>query len=222
MFDGDGNGDERRLNGLMKLTMKWCHATPIDGDPEDDIKIHAKLQGQMQILEAINKKAKIVQKVTSEEAVNYENLVSIIEDKIEIAKKEIQEIKEKLEKAKKIRRNRLEYDAVAVEVSKLPNKEVTAAKLEGIRLDLVKLREIEETVEDTFQQRQKQFLVLVQSANRLKELLDQESDDEEIYIEDDPTNEQQDEAITDSNNLVNVSNSTDEEMETGSPIDEQG
>jgi THO complex subunit 7 len=177
----------------------------------------------MQILEAINKKAKIVQKVTSEEAVNYENLVSIIEDKIEIAKKEIEEIKEKLGEAKKLRRNRLEYDAVAVEVSKLPNKELTAAKLEGIRLDLVKLREIEETVEDVFQQRQKQFLVLVQSANRLQELLDQESDDDdEIYIEDDPTNEQQDEAITDSNNLVNVSNSTDEEMETGSPIDEQG
>merc|ERR1711974_546054 len=108
---------------------------------------------------------------------------------------------------------------MGVEVSKLPNKELTAAKLEGIRLDLVKLKEIEETVEDIFQQRQKQFLVLVQSANRLQELLDQESDDEEIYIEDDPTNEQQDEAITDSNNLVNVSNSTDEEMETGSPVD---
>ena len=39
LFDGDGNGDDRRLNTLVKLTMKWCHATNPNGDPEEDIKV---------------------------------------------------------------------------------------------------------------------------------------------------------------------------------------
>ena len=43
LFDGDGNGDDRRLNVLVKLTMKWCHATNPNGDPEEDIKVSSDL-----------------------------------------------------------------------------------------------------------------------------------------------------------------------------------
>ena len=39
LFDGDGNGDDRRLNMLLKLTTKWAHATNPNGDPEEDIKV---------------------------------------------------------------------------------------------------------------------------------------------------------------------------------------
>ena len=39
LFDGDGNGDDRRLNMLLKLTTKWAHATNPHGDPEEDIKV---------------------------------------------------------------------------------------------------------------------------------------------------------------------------------------
>ena len=39
LFDGDGNGDDRRLNMLLKLTTKWGHATNPNGDPEEDIKV---------------------------------------------------------------------------------------------------------------------------------------------------------------------------------------
>ena len=39
LFDGDGNGDDRRLNMLLKLTTKWAHSTNPNGDPEEDIKV---------------------------------------------------------------------------------------------------------------------------------------------------------------------------------------
>ena len=42
LFDGDGNGDDRRLNMLLKLTTKWGHATNPNGDPEEDIKVGTK------------------------------------------------------------------------------------------------------------------------------------------------------------------------------------
>ena len=54
LFDGDGNGDDRRLNMLLKLTTKWGHATNPNGDPEEDIKVCTKFipfeKFQMQFL----------------------------------------------------------------------------------------------------------------------------------------------------------------------------
>ena len=45
LFDGDGNGDARRLNMLLKLTTKWAHATNPNGDPEEDIKVCSIISG---------------------------------------------------------------------------------------------------------------------------------------------------------------------------------
>ena len=30
LIDGDGGGDERRLNALMKLYIKWCNSSETD------------------------------------------------------------------------------------------------------------------------------------------------------------------------------------------------
>merc|ERR1719412_2026139 len=121
--------------------MKWCNATSTEGDPEDDIKIHAKLMAQLLLCESTNKKAKIVQKINTEEAHNYDSLVCKIEEKIESASKDIEEVEREVEEAKKVRRNRLEYDALASEISLIPDRKLTTSKLEDIRMDLVKLKE---------------------------------------------------------------------------------
>lgn len=37
LIDGDGTGDDRRLNVLLKTLIKWCNTT--DEKPEDRLKL---------------------------------------------------------------------------------------------------------------------------------------------------------------------------------------
>merc|ERR1712223_988249 len=162
------------------------------------------------LCESINKKTKIVQKVTLQEANNYDNLVIKIEEKIENAKIEINEVKLELEHAKKIRRNRLEYDAMANSINSSMNRSVTGAKIEEIRSEILKLKEEEELVNDKFQQRQKQFLVLLQSVNRLQEMLDEDMVEDGCNNSSDFKVTDQENSNDDSQKLVNVSNSSED------------
>merc|ERR1712223_79432 len=165
------------------------------------------------LCESINKKTKIVQKVTLQEANNYDNLVMKIEEKIEKTKIEIDEVKLELEHAKKIRRNRLEYDAMANYINSSMNRSVTGAKIEEIRSEIMKLKEEEELVNDKFQHRQKQFLVLLQSVNRLQEMLDEDMVEDGCNNSSDLKVSNQKNADDDSQKLVNVSNSSEDEMD---------
>jgi len=182
LFDGDGNGDDRRLNMLLKLTTKWAHATNPNGDPEEDIKTHAKLRAQLLQCQWTDEKTKLVQAMNEREANTYEELFERIRSEIEHAEKEINETKIELEKAKKIRRNKMEYDAMAKQINLYPSRADTGKKKQGILSQLNHLKEEEEMLEDKLQSRKKQFHVLVQSIHRLQELIDQEEEATDAMI----------------------------------------
>merc|ERR1712133_53554 len=129
------------------------------------------------------------------------------------AKKEIDEVKQELEDAKKIRRNRLEYDAMANAMNSVPDRNMTGAKINEIRDEIMKLKEEEELVNDKFQQRQKQFIVLLQSCNQLQELLDQDEVEGECNDTSYLKYTEQDNPNDDSQKLVNVSNTSEDEMD---------
>lgn len=176
LFDGDGNGDDRRLNMLLKLTTKWGHATNPNGDPEEDIKTHAKLRAQLLQCQWTDEKTKQVQKMNEREADTYEQLFERIRSEIEQAEKEIFETKIELEQARKIRRNRMEYDAMAKQINVYPTRAITGKKKQETHAELNRLKEEEEMLEDKLQSRKKQFHVLVNSIHRLQDLLEQEEE----------------------------------------------
>ena len=74
---------------------------------------HAKLRAQLLQCQWTDEKTKQVQKMNEREADTYEQLFERIRSEIEQAEKEIFETKIELEQARKIRRNRMEYDAMA-------------------------------------------------------------------------------------------------------------
>lgn len=182
LFDGDGNGDDRRLNMLLKLTTKWGHATNPNGDPEEDIKTHAKLRAQLLQCQWTDEKTKLVQAMNEREANTYEELFERIRSEIEEAENEINETKVELEEARKIRRNRMEYDAMAKQINAYPTRSVTGKKKQEIHTELNRLKDEEEMLEDKLQQRKKQFHVLVNSVHRLQDLLDQEEEATEAMV----------------------------------------
>ena len=129
LFDGDGTGEERRINVLYKHFIKWCSAPPATAaaaseanKPDEDVKMHAKLTSYLMQAEWSDAKSKLVQEMNNKEAVNYEQLLEKIQSKITEAEADILEAKKELEQARLIRRNRMEYDAMAKQISKYPSR----------------------------------------------------------------------------------------------------
>lgn len=114
LFDGDGTGDDRRLTVLAKLAFKWAQmGTSADAKEEDDAKMHARLSAQLLQIRWMDEKSKLVQKMNGIEAANYEALFGAIKEQISRAERQIAEARGDLERARKVRRNRLEYDVMA-------------------------------------------------------------------------------------------------------------
>ena len=74
---------------------------------------HAKLRAQLLQCQWTEEKTKLVQAMNEREADTYERLFDKIRYEIEQAEKQINETKIELDTARKIRRNRMEYDAMA-------------------------------------------------------------------------------------------------------------
>ena len=119
-------------------------------------------------------KHKLVQAMNQGELHNYELLYESIEEGIVKTRAEIQTSKEELVQARNIRRNRMEYDALAKVICKNPDRDSTGKKLSEIRTDLAALQKTEEALDEKLELRKKQFHVLVHTIHQLQSLLDME------------------------------------------------
>merc|ERR1719376_1788450 len=75
----------------------------------------------------------------------------------------IQEAKKELEQARLVRRNRMEYDAMAKQINKYPSRERTGKNISEVKSELERLRAEEESLDMKLQMRKNQFHVLVNS-----------------------------------------------------------
>merc|ERR1712087_389021 len=179
LLDGDGTGDDRRLNMIAKSLIKWV-STKDDEDSEkakeENLKNYSRLMNQIANAEWIEHKTKLVQEMNNVEAQNYEQLYDQIKDEIRKAEEDIRKTKEELVQARKVRRNRMEYDAMAKVINKNPDRFTQGSKIEDIKLEIEHLKLTEATLEDKLESRRKQFHVLVQSIHNLQSLLDADND----------------------------------------------
>lgn len=136
MIDGDGTGDDRRINVLLKSFIKWAN------NPEVDNTLHERIISQLAQCEFAQKKSRLVSEMSQEELKNYEKLSKDIEVKIEEAKKSIDATKVELQEAKQIRKNRIEYDVLAKVINEQPDRRETNKKLETLKEELGQLKVI--------------------------------------------------------------------------------
>lgn len=181
LFDGDGTGEDRRLNLLYRQVVKWCtsgtSAATGTGNPDEDVKMHAKLNSALMQIEWSDAKSKLVQEMNVQEATNYEQLLGKIQTKIAEADADIQEAKKELEQARLIRKNRMEYDAMAKQINQYPSRDITGKTIGEIKSDLERLKGEEENLDLKLQMRKNQFHVLVNSIHQLQALLEQEEEE---------------------------------------------
>ncbi|EZA57817.1 hypothetical protein DMN91_003321 [Ooceraea biroi] len=167
LIDGDGTGDDRRINILLKSFIKWINSSDMDNT------LHERMLSQLAQCEFAQKKSRLVSNMSREELENYETLSKEIEIQIEEAKEEIENTKAELQDAKRVRKNRIEYDVLAKVINEQPDRLETDIKLATLRQELGSLKEKSEQLEHKLEMRRKQFHVLISSIHSLQGMLDE-------------------------------------------------
>lgn len=125
-IDGEGVGDDRKINLLLKTFTRWCNAV----EEKDDASLtHDRILTQLSHNEFSVLKSELAEKMIDAELKNYKKVSDNIETSIELVKKQIEESKDLLVSAKEIRRNKLEYSSLARLIKREPDrKEIVAIK----------------------------------------------------------------------------------------------
>ena len=175
LIDGDGTGDDRRITILLKSFIKWVNS------PDVDNTLHERMLSQLAQCEFAQRKSRLVSNMSQEELKSYEQLSKEIEVQIEEAKRDIEKTKAELQDAKRVRKNRIEYDVLAKVINEQPDRVETNLKLSTLRDELGRLKEKSEQLEHKLEMRRKQFHVLISSIHSLQGMLD-EGDEEMMDV----------------------------------------
>ncbi|NXM00173.1 THOC7 protein, partial [Tyrannus savana] len=176
LIDGDGAGDDRRINLLVKSFIKWCNS----GSQEEGYFQYQRMLSTLSQCEFSMGKTLLVYDMNLREMENYEKIYKDIvyflflkkENSIAAAHEKISECKKQILQAKRIRKNRQEYDALAKVIQHHPDRHETLKQLEALGKELQNLSHIKENVEDKLELRRKQFHVLLSTIHELQQTLE--------------------------------------------------
>ena len=168
LVDGDGTGDDRKLNILLKTMIRWCNS---DDDQQSCEVTYQRMLTQLAGIEWNMTKSQLAADMNKQETDNYSKLHKKVEEGILSAQKEIDETKAELTEAKRIRKNRMEYDALAKVITTHPDRETSQNRIEQLQTEQKLLEEREVKLEEKLDIRKKQFHVLVSSIHQLQDLL---------------------------------------------------
>ena len=103
-----------------------------------------------------------------------QDLLSKIEKEISKAKEEIAQCKLELQKAKKVRKNRQEYDALAKIIEKHPDRKQSQAETDALKEELSNFEETKNQLARKLDIRSKQLHALIHSIHVLQQVLDED------------------------------------------------
>jgi len=110
-------------------------------------------------------------KMISEEMKNYETLYKKIDKSIIEAQQKLVNCKQELVEAKRIRKNKCEYDSMANVINKHPDRCETMTRLQQLENEIKQLQETKNQMERKLERRRKQFQVLLGAAHQLQNIL---------------------------------------------------
>nr|XP_019928527.2 THO complex subunit 7 homolog [Crassostrea gigas] len=171
LYEGDGGSDDKRINSLMKTFIRWCNSTE---SPEENSLGYERMMASLTQCEYTMEKSLLVYNMNTKEQENYNRLSQDIESKIQEATEKISECKNELSQAKRIRKNRQEYDALARVIQQHPDRQETTKQLQGLDKDVSSLEEQKKSLEQKLDLRRKQFHVLIAAIHELESILDED------------------------------------------------
>lgn len=186
LIDGDGTGDDRRLNVLIKSILKW--SSTVEESPAEKHLTLDKMLAQLCQCEFALKRSLLLSATNAKQLDKYQLLQTKLEEKIKEVKVLIEESKNNLSQAKVLKQNRMMYDLMAQSIEKHPARKETNKCLENLKAELHELHEEQKLLEQRLDLKRKQFFVLVSSANSLRTMLEDSNEDAMNNSLDDITN----------------------------------
>lgn len=181
LIDGDGIGDDKRINFFLKNFLKWCDQKCSDDDKtinfEEETLNYEKLialAGQCE--HALNKSA-LIQEMNQFEMNYYDELALKIQQTIEQTQFKIERLKKDLEDAKIVKKNKLIYDEHAETIFQHPARQQTLKLIDQINNEIKRLNEIKEILELNFESRKKQFQMMLNQLNELETTVNSNQDE---------------------------------------------
>ncbi|RZC35789.1 THOC7 domain containing protein [Asbolus verrucosus] len=171
LIDGDGTGDDRRLNVISKTLKKWANST--EDSPLENQATHDKLLAQLSLCEYSVKRSQLLTKTTTKQLENYKKIQEKFEQQIIDVKESIKQNKENLIQAKIWKQNHMMYDLLAQSIAEQPARKETNQRLLNLQAELKELHKEKEFLEHKLDMRRKQFHVLVSSASKLQVMLEE-------------------------------------------------
>ncbi|XP_040859723.1 THO complex subunit 7 homolog [Ochotona curzoniae] len=167
LIDGDGAGDDRRLNVLVRSFVRWC------AGPQDEAHgQYQRLLGTLAQCEFSMGKALLVHGMNRRERDNYDRIYREIQENIAGAHESIVACKKRIAEARQIRKHRQEYDALARAIEQHPERQDTLRRLEALGRELEQLSHVRGSVEEKLQLRRKQFHALLSNIYELQQTLE--------------------------------------------------
>lgn len=139
---------------------------------------HDKILSQMAQCEFAVTKSDFSSQMMKQELTNYASISKTIESGIELAKTQIEQSKKSLVLAKKIRKNRMEYDVLAKIITQQPDRKKTVMQLDLLKKDLNELKNNRRQMQNKLESKRKNFTVLMRAIKELQNNLGSDSEDE--------------------------------------------
>jgi len=174
LIEGEGVNDDRRMTAFMKLFLKW--ASTSNETPTENNSSYQRLLGMLANMEMGMSRSHQQFVMNKKECDNYQKINDQIEKNITEAHEKIALCKDELRQAKRVRRNRQEYDALAKVIQQHPDRQETLQKLEATNGDLQSMYESQRMLEQKLDLRRKQFHLLITAIHEMQRIL---QDDEE-------------------------------------------
>ena len=132
---------------------------------------YERMLGQVAQCEFAATKSLLCCEMNYAEQKQYEELYLEIEKGIVSAQKNIEETKKDLQEARQVRKNKMEYDALAAVIQTQPDRQTNQEKLAQLRRELEASETECHKLEMKLELRRKQFHLLVSSIQGLQQLL---------------------------------------------------
>ncbi|CAG2102055.1 unnamed protein product [Medioppia subpectinata] len=172
LLDGDGVGDDRRLTIGLKQFIKWCLTD--DETPDERVLNYEKILLTLSQCELSMTKSEQTLRMISQEMENYENLYKKIDKSITDCQQKLIKCKEELMEAKRVRKNKCEYESMATVINRHSDRLETMNRLQELEDEIKRLQQTKNDIQNKLEKRRKQFQVLLGAAHQLNQILNEE------------------------------------------------
>lgn len=190
LIEGDSGNEDRLINKIIKNFVKWTnsfYANPsVNGtegsqasEEESSEFLYEQLIANLAHAEFGFLRNQFILDMNKAEQENYEILYQKINNEIEKAKKKIVENKIELQEARKIRKNRQEYDVLARQILNYPDRLEMQNTIKNLEAKVENLKKAEYDYDRKIDLRRKQFSVVLQSLSSLKNLIETDTNVDE-------------------------------------------